>query len=294
MQHQLAVPKALPACDIASITTRANPSMLTIAHRGFWRHTAENSAASVRAAIARGLGMVEIDTQSTADGRLVALHDRTLDRTTTGTGTVGELPFHAVRAAMLRSGAGGDLACVTRECVPTLEDILEEARGRIAVNIDTKFPRDLPQVVRTVLDLGMETQVLIKTQIDPDAQRFPLAEQPWFGRIPHMPMLDVRPGRFAEDLRRIAILRPPMVEVRFEDPADISAARAELEQQDIRVWVNTLDVAHSGSFSDARALKTPDAVWGALVQAGVGAIQTDEIDAFEAWLARPQTQGSAQ
>lgn len=271
-------------CNVLALCSRDNPAILTIAHRGFWTATAENSLASVRAAVAAGVEMIEIDTQATADGRLVVIHDETLDRTTTGKGTVSALPFEVVRAAKMKAGAGGDAADVTHECVPTLEELLEEARGKITVNIDIKFTRDLPQVMETVLRLGVEDQVLVKTDIDPEASRFEMLDTDWFGKIPHMPMFPVRKGRFAEDLRRIEALQAPMIEVKFTDIADLAEGRAEMERQNIRLWINTLDVAHCLDFNDTRALKKPEAVWGALAEAGVGAIQTDEVEAFTSWL----------
>lgn len=238
--------------------------------------------------------MIEIDTQATADGRLVVIHDGTLDRTTTGKGTVSALPFEVVRAAKLKDGAGGDAAGVTDECVPTLEELLEEARGRITVNIDTKFARDLPQVMETVLRLGIQDQVLVKTDIDPEAARFEVLDANWFGKIPHMPMFPVRKGKFAEDLRRIEALCAPMIEVKFTDIADLAEGRAEMERQNIRLWINTLDVAHCLDFNDTRALADPEAVWGALAGAGVGAIQTDEVEAFTGWpKTAPGATGSA-
>lgn len=272
--------------DVRAMASRDNPAILTIAHRGFWKATAENSIASIEAAIAAGVDMVEIDTQSTADGRLVVIHDTTLDRTTTRTGVVADLPFDTVRQARLKAGAGGEGAEATLEPVPTLEDILEAARGRIAVNIDTKFEHDLPAVMETVLRLGVASQVLVKTDIDIDATTFPLLEADWFGRIPHMPMFRVRKDRFAEDLRRIAPLRAPMIEVKFDALEDVAAARDELVRQNIRVWINTLDVSHCLDYNDSRALIDPQAVWTRLRQAGVGAIQTDEIEAFRAWTLR--------
>ncbi|MFK0209279.1 glycerophosphodiester phosphodiesterase family protein [Agrobacterium sp. NPDC090283] len=277
-------PKTSNPCEVLALCSRDNPAILTVAHRGFWTATAENSLASVRAAVAAGVEMIEIDTQATADGRLVVIHDETLDRTTTGKGTVSALPFEVVRGAKLKAGAGGDGAGVTDECVPTLEELLEEARGRITVNIDTKFTRDLPQVMETVLRLGVEDQVLVKTDIDPEAARFEVLETDWFGKIPHMPMFPVRKGRFAEDLRRIETLKAPMIEVKFADIADLAEGRAEMERQNIRLWINSLDVSHCLDFNDTRALSNPEAVWGALAEAGVGAIQTDEVEAFTGWL----------
>lgn len=285
MHQTLAASRKTPhSCNVLALSSRGNPAILTIAHRGFWTATAENSLASVRAAVAAGVEMIEIDTQATADGRLVVIHDETLDRTTTGKGTVSELPFELVRAAKLRAGAGADAAGVTDECVPTLEELLEEARGRITVNIDTKFTRDLPQVMETVLRLGVEDQVLVKTDIDPEAGHFEVLDAAWFGKIPHMPMFPVRKGKFAEDLRRIEALKAPMIEVKFTDIADLAEGRAEMERQNIRLWINSLDVSHCLDFNDTRALSNPEAVWGALAEAGVGAIQTDEVEAFTRWL----------
>jgi glycerophosphoryl diester phosphodiesterase len=290
--HNTLVSSPLPfAPDIRSLASRDNPAILTIAHRGFWKTTAENSLASIRAAVALGVEMVEIDTQATADGTLVVIHDETLDRTTTGNGTVSELPFEIVRGARLLARAGGEMEEPTEERVPTLEEILEEARGRITVNIDTKFTRDLPQVMKTVLRLGIQDQVLVKTDVDPQAGRLDILDADWFGRIPHMPMFRIRPGAFAEDLKRIEPLRAPMVEVRFSDIADIIAGRAELERQNIRVWINTLDVSHCLDLNDTRALREPESVWGALARAGVGAIQTDEVEAIKTWLTSGKTGG---
>lgn len=284
MPQTLTTAQTSTSPNVLALCARNNPSILTIAHRGFWTETAENSLASIRAAIKAGVEMIEIDTQSTADGRLVVIHDETLDRTTTGTGTVSQLPFELVRAARLKQGAGGEGAAVTDEPVPTLEEVLEEIRGKITLNIDTKFTRDLSQVMETVLRLGVEDYVLVKTDIDPDAERFDVLDTDWFGKIPHMPMFRVRKGRFVDDLRRIEALKAPMIEVRFSDIEDLIEGRAELERQNIRLWINTLDVSHCLDFNDTHALSDPEAVWGALAAAGVGAIQTDEVNAFKAWL----------
>jgi glycerophosphoryl diester phosphodiesterase len=108
-----------------------------------------------------------------------------------------------------------------------------------------------------------------------------------------MPMFRVRPGKFAEDLRLIERFHAPMVEVKFVSIEDLASARDELERQNIRLWVNTLDVSHCLDFNDSRALKDPDGVWGALIDAGVGAIQTDTVEAFKSWLSRHHAAGAA-
>ncbi|MDK4704525.1 glycerophosphodiester phosphodiesterase family protein [Rhizobium sp. CNPSo 4062] len=285
MHSQTAISPSSRNADIYDLLSLSNPNILTIAHRGLWSAAPENSLAAIRAAAELGVEFVEIDTQATADGHLVVIHDKTLDRTTSAGGVVGASSFATIRAARLRAGAGGEMAALTDERVPTLEEALEEARGRVFVNIDTKFPRELPQVIAAVRRLGAEDHVIIKSDVEPQSGRFPVLDADWFGSIPHMPMFPVRPGKFIEDLRMIEPLKAPMVEVKFTDIADLAAGREELERQNIRLWINTLDVSYNLDFNDSRALSDPEGVWGALVDAGVGAIQTDTNVEFKRWLA---------
>jgi len=285
MHSQIAASSSRRPADIYDLLSRANPDILTIAHRGLWSAAPENSLAAIRAAAELGVEFVEIDTQATADGHLVVIHDKTLDRTTSAKGVVGASSFATIREARLRAGAGGEMTALTDERVPTLEEALEEARGRVFVNIDTKFPRELPQVIAAVHRLGAEDHVIIKSDVEPQSGSFPVLDADWFGSIPHMPMFRVRPGKFTEDLRMIEPLKAPMIEVKFTDIADLAAGREELERQNIRLWINTLDVSYNLDFSDSRALSDPEGVWGTLVDAGVGAIQTDTNVEFKQWLA---------
>jgi glycerophosphoryl diester phosphodiesterase len=285
MHSQTATSPLSRNADIYDLLSRANQDILTIAHRGLWSAAPENSLAAIRAAAELGVEFVEIDTQATADGHLVVIHDKTLDRTTSAKGIVGTSSFATVRDARLLTGAGGEMASLTDERIPTLEEALEEARGRVFVNIDTKFPRELPLVIAAVRRLGAEDHVIIKSDVEPQSGRFPVLDADWFGSIPHMPMFPVRPGKFIEDLRMIEPLKAPMIEVKFTDIADLAAGHEELERQNIRLWINTLDVSHNVEFNDSRALSDPEGVWGTLIDAGVGAIQTDTNVEFKRWLA---------
>ncbi|MFF4606060.1 glycerophosphodiester phosphodiesterase [Streptomyces sp. NPDC001339] len=70
---------------VAAREARAGPgagAALRIAHRGASRDAPENTLAAVDAARRRGFVWVENDVQRTKDGRLVVIHDATLNRTT--------------------------------------------------------------------------------------------------------------------------------------------------------------------------------------------------------------------
>ncbi|MCM2293908.1 glycerophosphodiester phosphodiesterase family protein [Allorhizobium sp. BGMRC 0089] len=269
--------------------SRIHDTVLTVAHRGVWDHAPENSIAALEAAIKAGIEIVEIDTQSTDDGVLVVMHDETIDRTTTGQGDVSALESGYIRSQFLKNAAGGPQAGVSGERVPLLQDVLEAARGRVLINIDTKYERDLAAVARLVMDMNMAEGVIMKTVVDPDADIHLAETLGLIGTIPHMPIMHARPGRFAEDLRRIERLNAPMIETKFTHLDDLIAARSELERQDIRLWINTLDVSFNMDLNDSRAMGDPDAVWGTLIDAGAGAIQTDCGPLFRHWLNRSRT-----
>ena len=60
------------------------------AHRGASISHPENTIAAFKEAIRLGALMIELDLALTRDNQIVVLHDSTLDRTTYGSGPVGE------------------------------------------------------------------------------------------------------------------------------------------------------------------------------------------------------------
>src|ERR1700694_6330123 len=70
----------------------------TIAHRGASGHAPENTMAAFRRAVELGARFIETDLQITRDARVIAIHDFTLDRTTSGTGQVHLLTLEQIRA----------------------------------------------------------------------------------------------------------------------------------------------------------------------------------------------------
>ncbi len=81
----------------------------------------ENTMSAFRSAIEAGADAIEFDVQATADGRLVVLHDVTLDRTTDATGALFEAEWSTIAAADAGSWFSPDFA---GERIPTLEDVL--------------------------------------------------------------------------------------------------------------------------------------------------------------------------
>ncbi|GGY08865.1 glycerophosphodiester phosphodiesterase [Streptomyces anandii] len=104
-----------------------HPGPIAFAHRGGAADGVENTVAQFRRAVALGYRYIETDVHATADGRLVAFHDTTLDRVTDGSGRIADLPWEDVRHARV----GG------REPVPLFEELLETF-PEVRWNIDVK------------------------------------------------------------------------------------------------------------------------------------------------------------
>ncbi|MFK4069964.1 glycerophosphodiester phosphodiesterase [Streptomyces sp. NPDC029674] len=104
-----------------------HPGPLALAHRGGAADGLENTAAAFRRAVDLGYRYIETDVHATADGRLVAFHDTTLDRVTDATGRIIDLPWSEVRHARV---AGS-------EPVPLFEELLESF-PEVRWNVDVK------------------------------------------------------------------------------------------------------------------------------------------------------------
>jgi glycerophosphoryl diester phosphodiesterase len=104
-----------------------HPRPMAFAHRGGAAHAPENSWRAFEHALGLGYRYLETDLQATADGVLIAFHDRTLDRVTDRSGRVARMPYRDVAQARI---AG-------TEPIPRLEDLLG-AWPDVRFNIDLK------------------------------------------------------------------------------------------------------------------------------------------------------------
>ena len=174
-----AIVTMLPACthvrDASLVASErmlrdpAMPGVMVASHRACWKSASENSLDGIRACIAHGIDIIEIDVRATADGRLVLMHDSTLDRTTNGHGKLSAMTFEAVRRLRLKpAGGGSDVTTLTDRRVPTLEEALAVAKGRILINMDAKDPVQ-ERIFEAVEKAGMVGQVIMKMSADPDA-----------------------------------------------------------------------------------------------------------------------------
>lgn len=128
--------------------------IMVCAHRAFHKNFPENSIGAIQDAINEEVGMVEIDIRSTKDGELVLMHDKTIDRTTNGSGNVAGFTRQELREFyLLKSGQS------TTQTIPTLEEVLIMARGKIYIDLDVKI-ENYTKVYQLVNRYGMLGQVM--------------------------------------------------------------------------------------------------------------------------------------
>jgi glycerophosphoryl diester phosphodiesterase len=131
-------PERVSPVPVACATDRACPTRLVAGHRSAGGELGvlapENTLSAVRAAVALGVDYIETDPRATADARLVNMHDVDVGRTTEGTGEVSDMTLAEVQAlAVTAAGYPGDFSC---DRVPTIEEVLTAARGRVHVLLD--------------------------------------------------------------------------------------------------------------------------------------------------------------
>ncbi|MBI2846260.1 MAG: glycerophosphodiester phosphodiesterase [Chloroflexi bacterium] len=109
--------------------------MLVVGHRGAMGHRPENTMASFKKALEMRADLIEMDVHLSRDGRLVVIHDPTLERTTNGKGFVRDMKWAELARLDAGSWFGKEFS---GESIPLLDDVIEWARGRIRLVIEIK------------------------------------------------------------------------------------------------------------------------------------------------------------
>ncbi|MEE4199123.1 glycerophosphodiester phosphodiesterase family protein [Erythrobacter sp.] len=117
----------------------------------------ENAIQTMDAVLTAIPAVMEVDVARSPDGVHYLMHDRTLDRTTTGNGAVADTPWSVVRELFLVDEAGW----TTPYRVPTLREALDWARGRTVLQIDFKSTADYAEVVSMIRESGNADNVIL-------------------------------------------------------------------------------------------------------------------------------------
>ena len=158
-----------PAFDLPGLfdCVREEGVILIAAHRaGPAPGYPENAIETLQYALDNATNVMEIDVAESRDGVLFLMHDRTLGRTTTGSGSVADARWSEISTLKLVDNQGS----VTSFSPPTLEDALNWAVANGAIlELDRKETTSFRNIVEAVRDAGAEANVIIITYNDDEA-----------------------------------------------------------------------------------------------------------------------------
>lgn len=244
----MSLPKFAIVLCAAAAGLAQQTSVVVISHRGEHLNHPENTMPAYRAAVEAGADFIETDVRTTADGKLVIMHDSSVDRCTNGNGEVAALTLDQIRR--LDAGARFDAAFAGTR-TPMFDEVLEFAKGKVGVYIDAKrvSARDLVDAVRRH---GMEDQVVLYGGVE--LQRGVHDLEPRIKMMPEAVSVDVA-TRIARQLK------PPVFAFDVRDFRDevIAVARA----------------AKAGIFVDRLGPADHPESWADAVRRGATGIQSD-------------------
>ena len=103
-------------------------------HRGDRYNVPENTIASYRSAIKKGLNAIEVDVILTKDNRLVCSHNFDLERETNGNGFIDEINYQD----LTKVKTGRQFPQSKQQPIPLLTDVLKSLPKTILINIEIK------------------------------------------------------------------------------------------------------------------------------------------------------------
>lgn len=255
--------------------------VLVTAHRGDWRNAPENSLRAYQLAIEMGVDCIEIDLNKTSDGIIVVMHDNTIDRTTDGKGKPSDYTLAQLKQFHLRNGLG----VITKHTIPTLEEVMQLAKGKVLVNLDKSLPyyNEAYQILKKT---GTLQQAIFKTDIpyqDLHTRYAPILDSITFMAVVS---LDKPAAKQIIDDYQTG-MTPVAFELIFQkDTSGILINNAFIKNKGAKIWINSLWPSLNGGHADDVAVdesNTKDS-WDWLIVHGATIIQTDRPKELLAYL----------
>jgi glycerophosphoryl diester phosphodiesterase len=190
-----------------------------VAHRGASFDAAEHTLLAYVAAIESGADAVECDVRLTRDGHLVCVHDRTINRTSTGRGVVSDYDLPGLRALDFASwhsdlpGSADQLLSDSPYLAGVAPDQLDDG-GVLTLELLLGLVHDATKPVRILVETKHPTryQGLVEKELVDLLSRFGWAQaptgQPGLRELADMSSRAVVMSFAATALRRVKLLAP--------------------------------------------------------------------------------------
>lgn len=123
--------------------------LLKIGHRGAKGYAPENTLASFKKAIELGVDVIEFDLRKTKDGKIIVFHDRGLKKLCNVKGKVANKTLEELKRLNVKG-----------EQIPTFEEVLKFAKGKVKLDIEIKVRGIEKDVIRLLKKHDMVSSVV--------------------------------------------------------------------------------------------------------------------------------------
>ena len=232
---------------------------------------ADNTAEVITSLEKNGVDMIEIDLKKTKDNQLIIMHDGTIDRTTDGKGKPSDYTLEEIRKFHLKNGLGRP----TFHTIPTLEEVLTLAKGKILINIDKGYDY-FKDVYALLVKTGTVSQVVIKSGYSYEKVKAENGEV--LDKVIYMPIVNLDTPEAEILIDGYATLKPLAVECCFSEVTpDVIRLLKKVKENGSKIWLNSLWPSLNAGHDDDRAVELDEAdeSWGWLLEQGASLIQTD-------------------
>ncbi len=143
------------------------PRPAIFAHRGGAGLWPENTLFAFRHAWEMGVDVLEMDVHATRDGHVVVIHDDTVDRTTNGSGRVGDMTLAEIQSldAGYRFTPDGGKTFPYRGQgirIPSLEEVFDAfPNARFNIEVKSNDPPVIPALVELVHRKHVENRIIV-------------------------------------------------------------------------------------------------------------------------------------
>ncbi|MCK0144835.1 glycerophosphodiester phosphodiesterase family protein [Arenibacter sp. F26102] len=235
-----------------------NPEqVLVAAHRATNPNYPENSLAAIAESIRIGVDIVEIDIRKSKDGELVIMHDKTIDRTTNGTGKVEDFTLAELKEFKLKLGND-----ITNEQMPTFEEVLQLTKGKMLLDVDFKLEGEaaVKQTFELIEKYGMEDQILFFLYDYPETTQYQKLNKD----------IKIMPRAYSKkDIRAIRKLEDISI-IHIDESYYKKGTMRRTIKAGYRVWINAL-----GKYDEMERQMKDSGFDALLTRKYVNVIQTD-------------------
>lgn len=266
-------PEPTPTGNFALIMDRLRDPkdnhVMICAHRGLKDMLPENSLSGIHKCIELGIEAVEIDIARTKDGKLILMHDGTLDRTTTGTGKVSDHTLDDIKQLFLKDINGN----VINERVPTFEETLDLAKGNILLQID-KWNGLTDEILPILKEKKCLQQAIFRSTSSYENIKSIFKE--YLDKVIYIPVIAADRVEAYNILNGYIQNMPemPVISIVFSESNNPLLNQVDDLKKNYRIWFNAISSKDSGGHDDALAETDLDESYGWLVKRGANIIFT--------------------